>query len=166
MVLLQWKSCVCSIKIACARIIQWSFCPRRLHSLLHSSPVLHLGFYHVFSYLPIFNVVIFPCCIEFGWLRSSFFIASFPNTSGRLHPRVPSGLCSLSFSSSFSIWQRELTPYLLLAQRYFVIVVLPDRAYVADLLVGRAALRLFLSHYHTFSIYGHESYVGIVFFLI
>jgi len=40
------------------------------------------------------------------------FIACFPNTSGRVHPRVPSGLCSLSFSSFFSIRQRELTPIL------------------------------------------------------
>jgi len=30
----------------------------------------------------------------------------------RVHPRVPSGLCSLSFSSFFSIRQRELTPIL------------------------------------------------------
>ena len=49
MVLFPWKSWVCSVIILCVRITPWYFCPKRLHCLMHSGTVLHLGLYHVLS---------------------------------------------------------------------------------------------------------------------
>ena len=91
-----------------ARIIQLSFCPRRLHCLVRGCSALHV-FSLIFQCSSIFNSDILM--LLWIWMVAIvFFIASFPNTSSRVHPWVPSGLCSVSFSSFFSIRQRELTP--------------------------------------------------------
>ena len=55
-------------------------------------------------------------CNDFGWLRSSVFIAIFSNTSSRLHPRVPSGLCSLHFF----YFDSKITPQCMYRGRWWI----------------------------------------------
>ena len=63
-------------------------------------------FVHSFFVIPEFSV----CRDEFGWLRSSVFIAFFSDTSSRGNPRVPSGLCSLHLLPSLFLFDIESLP--------------------------------------------------------
>jgi hypothetical protein len=60
----------------------------------------HTDFYHVSTHIHIFisvmnlDVMIVMNCNEFGWLRSSFFVAAFSNTSSRENPYKPLRLLS------------------------------------------------------------------------
>ena len=68
--------------------------PMKVVGLLQNNLVRtnHTGFYYVSTRLYIFisvmnlDVMIVMNCNEFGWLRSSFFVAAFSNTSSRENP--------------------------------------------------------------------------------